>query len=258
MSEPELRVEGISKRFGGVLAVQEISLDLHRGEILSVVGPNGAGKTTLLNLITGVHPADAGTIWLRARRLNGLTPDTIARLGVVHTFQQPRLFRSMTVLENCMVGAYRGTRSGFLAGSLGLKASRTASRRAEALARRCLDRVGLAGLAEAQADVLTTGQQRLIEVARALAAEPSVLLLDEPAAGLDDLETAALGALIRTVRGDGFGVLLIEHDMSLVMAISDRVLVMNEGRPVMTGPPAQVRDHPDVIACYLGEVDQVA
>jgi branched-chain amino acid transport system ATP-binding protein len=157
-----------------------------------------------------------------------------------------------------MVGTYRRTRSGYLAGAFGLKASRAASRCAEALARRCLERVGLSDLAEAQADVLTTGQQRLTEVARALAAEPTVLLLDEPAAGLDDQETAALGALIRTVRDDGYSVLLIEHDMPLVMAISDRVLVMNEGRPVMTGPPARVRDHPDVIACYLGEVDQVA
>ncbi len=258
MGEPELRVDRVSKRFGGLAAVQEISLDLRCGEILSVVGPNGAGKTTVLNLITGVHPTDTGLVWLRARRLNGLTPDTIARLGVVRTFQQPRLFRSMTVLENCMVGAFRRTRAGLLAGALGLNASRTASRRAEALARRSLERVGLASLADAQADILTTGQQRLVEVARALAAEPTVLLLDEPAAGLDDDETAALGTLIRTVRAGGYAVLLIEHDMHLVMAISDRVLVMNEGRPVTTGTPAEVRDHPDVIACYLGAVERVA
>jgi branched-chain amino acid transport system ATP-binding protein len=164
----------------------------------------------------------------------------------------------MTVMENCMVGAYRHARSGFLAASFGFEASRMASRRAEAAAARCLERVGLADLAAVQAAVLTTGQQRLTEVARALAAEPTVLLLDEPAAGLDDHETAALGALIRSVRDDGYSVLLVEHDMSLVMTVSDRVLVIDEGRPVITGPPDQVRDHQDVIACYLGQVGQVS
>ncbi|MDR7418510.1 MAG: ABC transporter ATP-binding protein [Armatimonadota bacterium] len=253
MSVPELRAEGLTRRFGGLTAVAGISLTLARGEILSVVGPNGAGKTTLLNLITGVLPAEAGAVWLRERLITGLTPDTIARAGVVRTFQQPRLFRSMTVLENCMAGAFRHARCSLLAGALGLPSSRQASRRARALAESCLRRVGLEHAADLQADVLTTGQQRLLEVARALSARPTVLLLDEPAAGLDDDETARLGALIRSVCDEGYAVLLIEHDMHLVMGISDRVLVMNEGRPVTTGTPEQVRHHPDVIACYLGE-----
>jgi branched-chain amino acid transport system ATP-binding protein len=254
VSEPELRAEGLTRRFGGLAAVAGISLALARAEILSVVGPNGAGKTTLLNLITGTLPADAGTVWLRERRISGLTPDTIARAGVVRTFQQPRLFHSMTVLENCMAGAFRHARCSLLAGALGLRSSREASRRARALAEACLRRVGLEHAAGVQAEVLTTGQQRLLEVARALAASPTVLLLDEPAAGLDDAETARLGALIRSLCDEGYAVLLIEHDMHLVMSVSDRVLVMNEGRQVTAGTPAQVRHHPDVLACYLGEV----
>jgi branched-chain amino acid transport system ATP-binding protein len=250
---PELRAEALAKRFGGLTAVTGLSLELRRREILSVVGPNGAGKTTLLNLITGTVAADSGAVWLRERRITGLTPDTIARLGIVRTFQQPRLFRSMTVLENCMAGAFRHARCSLLAGALGLRSSRQANDRASSLAAACLERVGLIDHAGALADVLTTGQQRLLEVARALAAQPTVLLLDEPAAGLDDRETAQLGGLIRSVCDDGHAVLLIEHDMHLVMGVSDRVLVMNEGRPVTMGAPDAVRNHPDVIACYLGE-----
>jgi ABC-type branched-subunit amino acid transport system ATPase component len=254
----ELRAAGLGKRFGGLIAVDAVSFDLHRGEVLSVVGPNGAGKTTVLNLVTGTLRADAGAVWLRDRRIDALTPDTIARLGVVRTFQHPRLFRSMTVLENVMVGAYRRTRCGLLAGALGLPASRDANRRAAETARDCLARVGLSPHAGAQADVLTTGQQRLLEVGRALAARPTVLLLDEPAAGLDDGETDALGALIRSMASEGYGVLLIEHDMRLVMSVSDRVLVMNEGRTLATGSPEDVAANPEVLACYLGEPAQVA
>ncbi|CAI2021398.1 Lipopolysaccharide export system ATP-binding protein LptB [Serratia quinivorans] len=252
--QPLLKVEGLSMRFGGLLAVNNVALELNEGEIVSLIGPNGAGKTTVFNCLTGFYRPTGGTIKLRERHLEGLPGQTIARMGVVRTFQHVRLFREMTVVENLLVAQHQHLKSGVFAGLLKTPAFRRAE--ADALERAAvwLQRVGLLEMANRSAGNLAYGQQRRLEIARCMVTRPELLMLDEPAAGLNPKETDELDHLIVELRNQHkVSVLLIEHDMKLVMGISDRIYVVNQGTPLAQGTPAEIRNNPDVIRAYLGE-----
>jgi len=230
-----LEVTGVSVHFGGVTAVDHAQLRAAAGQITGLIGPNGAGKTTLFNVITGVQPPSSGTVTLAGRDITRLPTYRRARLGMARTFQRLELFWTLTVTENILVAAEQ-------AGAPDPSGTTAA----------VLERVGIAELADEQAGRLPTGSARLVEVARALACEPRMLLLDEPASGLDESETVDLGVLLQGLAADGLGVLLVEHDMSLVMEICHQVSVLDLGRIIASGPPDEVRAHPLVIEAYLG------
>ncbi|AHK19466.1 leucine/isoleucine/valine transporter ATP-binding subunit [Yersinia similis] len=252
--QPLLTVEGLSMRFGGLLAVNNVGLTLNLGEIVSLIGPNGAGKTTIFNCLTGFYRPSGGTIKLRERHLEGLPGQMIARMGVIRTFQHVRLFREMTVIENLLVAQHQHLKSGIFAGLLKTPGFRRAEADALARAATWLERVGLLALANRQAGNLAYGQQRRLEIARCMVTRPELLMLDEPAAGLNPKETDELNQLIMELRDQHqVSVLLIEHDMKLVMGISDRIYVVNQGTPLAQGIPAEIRNNPDVIRAYLGE-----
>lgn len=252
--QPLLKVEGLSMRFGGLLAVNNVALELNEGEIVSLIGPNGAGKTTVFNCLTGFYRPTGGTIKLRERHLEGLPGQTIARMGVVRTFQHVRLFREMTVIENLLVAQHQHLKSGVFAGLLKTPAFRRAEADALERASVWLQRVGLLEMANRSAGNLAYGQQRRLEIARCMVTRPELLMLDEPAAGLNPKETDELDRLIVELRNQHkVSVLLIEHDMKLVMGISDRIYVVNQGTPLAQGTPAEIRNNPDVIRAYLGE-----
>jgi branched-chain amino acid transport system ATP-binding protein len=252
--QPLLKVEGLSMRFGGLLAVNNVALELNEGEIVSLIGPNGAGKTTVFNCLTGFYRPTGGTIKLRERHLEGLPGQTIARMGVVRTFQHVRLFREMTVIENLLVAQHQHLKSGVFAGLLKTPAFRRAEADALERASVWLQRVGLLEVANRSAGNLAYGQQRRLEIARCMVTRPELLMLDEPAAGLNPKETDELDHLIVELRNQHkVSVLLIEHDMKLVMGISDRIYVVNQGTPLAQGSPAEIRNNPDVIRAYLGE-----
>lgn len=234
------------------MAVAGVDLTVRRGEIFALIGPNGAGKTTLFNVFSGVHTLDAGQVHFEGRPIHNRAAHQIAALGLVRTFQNLQIFSGMSVLENVMVGRHLRTRAGFVAAALRLPSVRAEERRAREAARHYLDLVGLGARAEHVATELPYGQQRLLEIARALAAEPKLLLLDEPAAGLTRPETEALDALISRIRADGVTVMLVEHDMPLVMGIADRVAVLHYGRKIAEGTPAAVQADEQVIGAYLG------
>ncbi|CDH23818.1 high-affinity branched-chain amino acid ABC transporter ATP-binding protein LivG [Xenorhabdus bovienii] len=251
---PLLQVSGLTMRFGGLLAVDNVELALNQGEIVSLIGPNGAGKTTIFNCLTGFYRPTCGMIKLREKHLEGLSGQEIARLGVIRTFQHVRLFREMTVIENLLVAQHRFLKNSIFAGLLKTPAFRRAEAGALNSAAIWLERVGLLPLANRQAGNLAYGQQRRLEIARCMVTRPEILMLDEPAAGLNPKETEALDALIVELRTQyQVAILLIEHDMKLVMGISDRIYVVNQGAPLAQGRPEEIRHNPEVIKAYLGE-----
>ncbi|MBI4560495.1 MAG: ABC transporter ATP-binding protein [Candidatus Rokubacteria bacterium] len=248
-----LDVHGLSKEFGGVGAVTDVSFAVRERQIKAMIGPNGAGKTTIFNVITGVLPPSRGTVWFKGQPLTGLRPPRIASLGIARTFQTAQLFGEMTVLENVMLGRHPRTRSGVLASALRTRAMRREEAEIRERSAALLETVGLAEKAGQVAASLPYGEQRLTEIARALAMEPVILLLDEPAAGLNRQEKAKLADLILRLRGQGITLLLVDHHMDLVMGISDEVVVLYYGEKIAEGAPDEVRRHAAVLAAYLGE-----
>jgi len=251
VSENVLHIDHLTMRFGGVVAVNDLSMDINKGEIVALIGPNGAGKTTAFNMVTGVYQPTEGHITLLGQDITGRRPDEITKLGIARTFQNIRLFSSMTVFENVLTAHHLRRTSNFLTATFRLNAAEERRMRQETEA--LLKEVGLYELRDEMATSLPYGKQRLLEIARALATKPSVLLLDEPAAGMNPQETEELGEFIKQIK-DKFQltVFLIEHHMNLVMGISDRIYVIDFGKQIAEGTPFEVQNNPAVIAAYLG------
>ena len=247
-----LAAEQLSIAFGAVHAVDRLSLEIPRGLVFSIIGPNGAGKTTLFNLISGLYAPQEGRVRLAGEDVTGLAPEELARRGLSRTFQNLQIFFRMTALENVMVGRHRHEKCGILAELLHLPAIARQNRRTHEQALSALARVGLSAMAEHSAGGMSYGGLKRLEIARALASEPKVLLLDEPAAGCNAVETEEIKAIIRGLAGDGITVVLVEHDMRLVMNVSDRIHVLADGRTLAEGTAAEVRANPAVIEAYLG------
>lgn len=254
MDNQLLHVSGLTMRFGGLLAVNNVALDVNEGEIISVIGPNGAGKTTVFNCLTGFYKPTAGEVIYRGEAVQQLPGHVISRKGMVRTFQHVRLFKEMTVVENLLVAQHRHLNTGFLSGLFKTKSFRQSEQQGLEKAAVWLERIGLAEFANRQAGNLAYGQQRRLEIARCMMTQPNLLMLDEPAAGLNPAETDELDELIVELRDQhNISVLLIEHDMKLVMGISDRIYVVNQGCPLANGTPKEIQSNPDVIKAYLGE-----
>jgi len=250
-----LETKGLHRFFGGLHAVNDVSIKVPKGVIKAVIGPNGAGKTTLFNLIAGTLAPHDGEVVFRDKKITACKPHTIAGMGIARTFQTTKLFGRMTVLENIMVGRHSRTKSGFLAGMLNLPRTWREDKQTKEKAYEILYDLGLTSHANETAGTLPFGRQRLVEFARALAMEPQLLLLDEPAAGLNIYETKELARLILWIRERGVTCLIVEHDMSLVMAICDEVAVLDQGQKIAEGPPQTVQKNPEVIRIYLGDSD---
>tara|TARA_R110000868_G_scaffold4192_12_gene26158 strand:+ start:4635 stop:5402 length:768 start_codon:yes stop_codon:yes gene_type:complete len=254
MSRPLLEVSGLTMRFGGLLAVDGVQLSVQPGQIVSMIGPNGAGKTTVFNCLTGFYKPSGGKIIFDGREIQGLPGFKVARRGMIRTFQHVRLFSEMTVVENLLVAQHQHMNTSMLAGLFKTPGYRRSEREAMERAAYWLERTNLHEFANRPANTMSYGQQRRLEIARCMVTQPKLLMLDEPAAGLNPRETDDLKALIAELRDNHeLTVLLIEHDMKLVMSISDQIVVINQGRPLASGTPDQIKQNPDVIKAYLGE-----
>jgi len=251
--EPLLEVKGLGKAFGGLQAVQSLDFRVYPGEILAMIGPNGAGKTTVFNMLTATYRPTIGTMKFRGHELGRLAPHQVTHLGLVRTFQNLKLFANMSALDNVKVGRYCRTRSGVFAAIARSPRTKREEREVEERALEILEFVGLAEQAFELASSLPYGDQKLLEIARALATEPAMILLDEPAAGLNASESAELVKLVRRIRDDGVTVMLIEHDMKVVMSISERIIVLDHGTQIAEGTPVQIRADQRVIDAYLGK-----
>ncbi|CAI0829416.1 MULTISPECIES: ABC transporter ATP-binding protein [Serratia] len=249
---PLLTLSHVSKRFGGLTAVDDVSISIHQGEIYGLIGPNGAGKTTCFNLITGLYRADSGEFRLQDRRYKPQAIDKVAQAGIARTFQNLRLFNEMSVLENVMVGCHLRTRNGLWAAISRHRRARQEEQATREKSYALLEYVGISQFADYRAGDLSYGHQRRLEIARALATEPKLLALDEPAAGMNAAEKVALRELLQRIRESGKTLLLIEHDVKLVMGLCDRLTVLDYGKVIAEGEPAQVRREPAVIRAYLG------
>ncbi len=253
MTTLALQAAGLCKSFGGLLAVNSVSFEVPHGTLTALIGPNGAGKTTVFNLVTNLYRPNSGDVRFYGQSIAGLPPARIAALGLVRTFQSARIFPGMTTLENALVGAHRHLRSGPVAQMAWLASARREERALVARAEALLELVGLAKFRASPATELPMGAQKLLEAVRALMARPRLLLLDEPAAGLNDSETAELSALLRAVRANGITVVVVEHNMSLVMDVADEVVVLDAGAVLARGVPARIQRDPRVIEAYIGQ-----
>jgi branched-chain amino acid transport system ATP-binding protein len=258
MTDRLLEIRNLTMKFGGVVALSDVNLHVSSGEIAALIGPNGAGKTTVFNVITGYYKPTEGEVLLSDESVVGLKPHKIARKGLARTFQNIRLFGDMTSLENVMTAADAKNKSGLLGAMFGTSRSRSDESRSHSKAAELLNFMGISHRAGQLARNLPYGDQRRLEIARALALEPKVLLLDEPAAGFNPQEKVELGELIKKIRDAGFAVLLIEHDMSLVMKISDRVSVLDFGQKIAEGTPKEIQNNQKVIDAYLGVADHAS
>lgn len=258
MTAAALKASGLVKAFGGLLAIDNMSFQVPDGSFTALIGPNGAGKTTLFNLITNLYRPDRGELWFYGRPLADRSPGEIAAMGLVRTFQTARIFPGMTTLENVLTGGHIHARAHAIRQMLWLGRARREDRALEARAEALLDLVGLHGFRDAAATDLPMGAQKLLEVIRALMARPKLLLLDEPAAGLNDAETAELAALLRAVRDSGVTVMVVEHNMSLVMGTADEVIVLDAGKLIASGSPREVQQNRRVIEAYVGQAEGVS